>query len=86
MKVKNGTHSSVSFDITPQMRSGSACSSDVPSKPSLMPSNPNAMPTAPSENATGKPSSSVITSAQNISGAMLAMIHSVIGAPRLRPH
>ena len=28
MKVKNGTASSVSFDITPQMRSGSAWKSD----------------------------------------------------------
>src|SRR5689334_1211238 len=85
MNVKNGTQSSVSFDMTPQIRSGSACSSDVPSRPKWMPSNPNAMPTAPSEKATGKPSSSVMTSAQNISGAMLATIQSVMNAPPRSP-
>ncbi len=53
MKVKNGTASSVSFDMTPQMRSGSACSSVGCSRPSSMPTMPQPMPTAASENATG---------------------------------
>ncbi len=53
MKVKNGTASSVSLDITPQIRSGSACSSEASSRPSSMPRRPKAMPTAASEKATG---------------------------------
>ena len=53
MNVKNGTASSVSFDITPQIRSGSACSSVACSRPSSMPRMPKPMPTAASENATG---------------------------------
>ena len=53
MNVKNGTASSVSLDITPQIRSGSACSSEASSRPSSMPRSPKAMPTAASEKATG---------------------------------
>ncbi len=53
MNVKNGTASSVSLDITPQIRSGSACSNDVSSRPSSMPRMPKPMPTAASENETG---------------------------------
>ena len=53
MNVKNGTASSVSFDITPQIRSGSACSSVGCSRPSSMPRSPKPMPTAASANATG---------------------------------
>ncbi len=53
MNVKNGTASSVSFDITPQIRSGSAWSSVGCRRPSSMPSSPNAMPTAASAKATG---------------------------------
>jgi TRAP-type mannitol/chloroaromatic compound transport system permease small subunit len=47
----------------------------------LMPMSPNRMPTAPSENATGKPISSVMMSAPNIIGAMLAISHAVMAAP-----
>ena len=53
IKVKNGTASRVSFDMTPQMRSGNAWNSDGCSSPSLTPSSPKNMPTAASENATG---------------------------------
>ncbi len=53
MKVKNGTASSVSLAMTPQIRSGSACSSVGCSSPSSMPRMPKPMPTAPSANDTG---------------------------------
>ncbi len=53
MNVKNGTASSVSFDMTPQIRSGSACRSDGCRRPSSMPRRPKAMPTAPSAKETG---------------------------------
>src|SRR6478672_1903277 len=72
MNVKNGTASSVSFDITPHTRSGSAWNSVVCSRPRLRPTIPNSMPTAASENATGKPSISTMMRPMNISGAMFA--------------
>ena len=53
MNVKNGIASSVSFDITPQIRSGSAPKSSGASRPSSMPMRPNTMPLAASANATG---------------------------------
>jgi len=53
MKVKKGTARSVSFDITPQMRSGSAWKSEGSRRPSSMPTSPNTMPLAASAKATG---------------------------------
>ncbi len=53
MKVKNGMASSVSFDITPQIRSGSAWNSVACRRPSSMPTSPKAMPTAARAKATG---------------------------------
>ena len=53
MKVKNGIASSVSLDMTPQIRSGSAWNSVAWSSPNSMPRRPKPMPTAPSANATG---------------------------------
>ena len=53
MKVKNGTASSVSLDITAQTRCGSAWNSEGCSNPSSMPMSPNRMPLAASEKATG---------------------------------
>ncbi len=53
MKVKNGTASNVSLDITPHSRSGSAWKSEGWSRPSSMPIRPNTMPFAASAKATG---------------------------------
>ncbi len=53
MNVKNGIASSVSFDITPQIRSGSAWNNVACSRPSSIPRRPKPMPTAASANATG---------------------------------
>ena len=53
MNVKNGTASSVSFDITPQIRSGSAWNSVCCRRPSSIPSRPKAMPTAARAKDTG---------------------------------
>ncbi len=53
MNVKNGTASSVSFDITPQIRSGSAPNSAGDKRPSSIPIKPNTMPLAASAKATG---------------------------------
>ena len=53
MNVKNGTASSVSLDMTPQIRSGSACSSVGCRRPNSMPRMPKPMPTAPSAKETG---------------------------------
>jgi hypothetical protein len=78
MKVKNGTASRVSLDITPQMRSGSAPKSDGERSPSSMPIRPNTMPFAARAKATGYPSRRKTTSAANISGAMLAAMNAVM--------
>src|SRR5262249_36109987 len=88
MNVKNGTASNVSFDMTPQIRSGSACSSVGCSNPSSMPTMPKKMPTAASENATGYPISSTTTSATNISGAMFSIRNAVMRGllPSVGPH
>ncbi len=53
MKVKNGTASSVSFDITAHMRWGSAWNSAGDSSPSSTPTSPKKMPVAASAKATG---------------------------------
>ena len=53
MKVKNGTASSVSLDITPQMRCGSAWNSEGCSIPSSIPMMPKKMPLAARAKATG---------------------------------
>ncbi len=53
MKVKNGTASSVSLDITPHRRSGSACTSSGGSIPSWIPINPKKTPLAARAKATG---------------------------------
>ncbi len=53
MKVKNGTASSVSFDMMPKIRSGSAPKSAGVSRPSSMPRKPNDRPIAASANETG---------------------------------
>ena len=53
MKVKNGTQSSVSLDMTPHSRSGKAWMSCGPRSPSWMPSSAKPMPTAASAKATG---------------------------------
>ncbi len=53
MKVKKGIASSVSLDITPHSRSGSAWNSDGCSNPSSMPMRPKTMPLAASAKATG---------------------------------
>ena len=78
MKVKKGTASSVSLAMMPKMRSGSAWNSAPCSRPSSMPMSPNRMPLAASANATGKPNSRNRIMDANISGAMLAMMNSVI--------
>jgi len=53
MNVKNGTARSVSFDITPHRRSGSAWMSEGCRSPSWMPISPKKMPLAASAKATG---------------------------------
>ncbi len=53
MKVKNGTASSVSFDITAHTRCGSAWNSAGDSRPSSTPMIPKKMPVAASAKATG---------------------------------
>ena len=53
MKVKNGTASSVSFDMIAQMRCGSAWKSVGCSNPSSIPPSPKKMPMAAREKATG---------------------------------
>ena len=53
MKVKNGTASSVSFDITAHTRCGSAWNSAGDSRPSSTPMMPKKMPVAASAKATG---------------------------------
>src|SRR2546422_10908420 len=78
MKVKNGTASSVSFDMMPKIRSGSAPNSAGVSNPSSMPRKPNDKPIAASANETGYPNKRNTTSAANMSGAMLAMRNCVI--------
>ena len=53
MNVKNGIASSVSFDMTPHSRSGSAPNSEGCSRPSSMPISAKMMPFAASAKATG---------------------------------
>ena len=53
MNVKNGIASSVSFDMIPHSRSGSAPNSEGCSMPSSIPIKANRMPFAASANATG---------------------------------
>ena len=53
MKVKNGMASSVSFDMMPQTRSGSACRKVGWKRPSWMPSIAKLRPTKDSAKATG---------------------------------
>ncbi len=53
MKVKNGTASSVSFDMIAHMRCGSAWNSVVCSRPSSIPPSPKKMPIAARAKATG---------------------------------
>ena len=53
MKVKKGMASRVSFDMTPQTRSGRAWNRAGLRSPSSMPSSPKPRPTAAREKATG---------------------------------
>ena len=53
MNVKNGIASSVSFDMMPHSRSGSAPNREGESRPSSIPMSPNTMPFAASAKATG---------------------------------
>jgi hypothetical protein len=84
MKVKNGTASSVSLDMTLKMRSGSAWNSCGPSSPSSMPISPNTTPLAARAKATGKPTSRKTTIETKMIGAMLAIRNSVITFSLLR--
>ncbi|MCY1500238.1 hypothetical protein D9M68_342770 [compost metagenome] len=91
MKVKNGMASNVSFDITPQNRSGSALSSgqerliESDSGASSTPMMKNSRPLAASEKATGYPKSRNTISDANMIGARFSAMNSIMdGSPETR--
>ncbi|KAG0762336.1 hypothetical protein G6F22_018671 [Rhizopus arrhizus] len=81
ISVKNGTASSVSLEMMPNTRCGSAWNSEELSRPSSMPTRPNRIPLAARANATGKPSNRKMISVANMIGARLAMKNSMISDP-----
>src|SRR3974377_1552024 len=63
------------------MRSGNACRKSGTKRPNLIPISPKISPTAPSENAAGYPSSSRMTKAPNMIGAMFAVRNASMRVP-----
>ena len=81
MRVKKGTASKVSFCMIPKIRKGKACSRAEGSTPSSIPMTAKNKPQAPKLNATGKPTSKNTISPQNMIGARLLAIMSILLCP-----
>ena len=78
IKVKNGMASSVSLDMMPTTRNGSAWNNTSGNRPISIPRKPNARPVAANENATGKPMIKKHNKPANNTGTKFACKNSIM--------